>query len=280
MHLPCKQSQTYSKMPSKSRKKIKGQARKANKAKAAAANNVERQYATNSIGREQTLPNNTHICKHGLEESNTTSFECNNFIDTFFQFFSENILRLTNPGSTAKLTADALSEAYNKFPEAVNNESNREIVKKNLVYNGVSSLLGISGQSIMASSCAIALLYIDSYDPSCPIPSGQPDDRDAKVWVRNLDILSGCCQRSLVKFFVNSSPCNCLDEVYAQIKSTTPKMGKCMGCNQIFERTAIFICTGCERVTYCSKPCQIANVPKHKLLCKLWQKYDRDNNTR
>ena len=79
---------------------MKGQARKA-KAKAASGDAA-------SIGRDgimQMQTQNTCICKHGLEESNATSFECNNFIDTFFQFFSKNILRLTNPGSTAKLTA-------------------------------------------------------------------------------------------------------------------------------------------------------------------------------
>jgi len=117
-------------------------------------------------------------------------------------------------------------------------------------------------------------MIIDSYVPSSPIPSGDLDDRDAKVWLRNLDILGGC-QRSLVKHFVNSSSCNCLDEIYSQMKSTTPKMGHCFRCKQTKERSELFICTGCERMQYCSKACQLAHVPNHKDLCKQWQKYDR-----
>jgi hypothetical protein len=139
-----------------------------------------------------------------------------------------------NP-SVALLTADALSEAYGKFPEAVNNESNRDIIKNNMISTGVSYLLGKIYSSIspimIAHGCAAALMMIDSYDPSCPVPSGNLDDRDAMLMLRNLDIVDGC-QRSLVKFFVNHSSCNCLDELYAQVKSTMPKMGLCSNCKE------------------------------------------------
>ena len=273
-------------MPSKSRKKIKGQERKA-KAKAAAANNTASNL-TNRIGSGdtslQSLPN-TSICKHGLIQTNNT---IGKFISAFFKYVITNILELNTPSAAATLTADALSEAYNKFPEAVNNESNREIIKTNLVSNGAaylndftsvgaSALLVLSGPSVassMARSCAAALMFIDSYAPSSPVPPGRLDHRDAKVWLRNLDILGGC-QRSLVKYFVKQMPCNCLDQIYAEIKSTTPKMGHCQKCRLFKERTNMFICTGCERVQYCSKACQIANVLEHKDMCKEWQKYDR-----
>jgi len=275
------------KMPSKSRKKIKGQARKA-KAKAAAGgvdtiDSVQqlRRHVMNSIGRDgttmQTQPN-TCICNlHGLIKTDNKSIV--SFVSTFFKTFLNITPTVINPGETMKSTVDALSEAYNKFPEAINIESNREIIKNNFISTGVSYLLGTLGMlgsgtsAIMARSCAAALMFIDSYVPSCPIPSGNIDDRDAKVWLRNLDILNGC-RHSLVKFFVTRSLCNCLDELYAQMKSTTPKMSDCMGCRQTKERNNMFICTGCERTMYCSKACQISNVPKHKDMCKVWQKYD------
>jgi len=253
-------------MPSKSRKKIKGQARKANKA--AAANNTSGDTSLQSLA-------NT-CCEHGLIKTNNKHIS--DFINTFFKIILNNISGLNNNLSlSAKSTADALSGAYNKFPEAINNESNREIIKNNFISTGVSFLLGMLGpdnSAIMAHTCAAAVMIIDSYVPSSPAPLGRLDHRDAKIWMRNVDIMGGC-QRSLVKYFVTRSTCNCLDELYAQIKSIMPKMGKCLGCNQMKERTGLFICTGCERIQYCSKACQIANVPKHKDMCKQWQKYDR-----
>ena len=224
-------------MPSKSRKKMKGQARKA-RAKAAAANNTA-SNVTNRIGSGdtslQSLPN-TSLCYHGLIKTNNTIM---NVITIFFDIIIDNTSILNTPGASVTLTADALSEAYNKFPQALNNKNNREIIKKNFISTGVSYLLGMLGPESqnpdtsagMTRSCAAALMMIDSYDPSCPVPSGNLDDRDAMLMLRNLDIVDGC-QRSLVKFFVNHSSCNCLDELYAQVKSTMPKMGLCSNCKE------------------------------------------------
>lgn len=270
-------------MPSKSRKKIKGQARKA-KAKAAAANNTASNL-TNRIGSGtslQSLPN-TSLCYHGLKQSNTTIMD---FITIFFDIIIDNTSMLNTPGaSTTSLTADALSEAYNKFPQALNNKNNRETIKKNFISTGVSYLLGMLGpdsqnpdtSADITRCCAAALMMIDSYVPSSTVPSGNLDDRDAKNYLRNVDILNGC-QRSLVKYFVIRTPCNCLAELYSQIKS---KMGICFNCHQRKKRSSMFICTGCERITYCSKACQLADVHDHKDMCKVWQKYDcRTNNKR
>jgi len=156
-------------MPSKSRKKIKGQERKA-KAKAAAANNTASNL-TNRIGSGggdtswQSLPNDTPRCKHGLKEPNTTIVD--HFISIFFQNILNSIWSLNNnPGLSAKSTSDALSDAYSKFPEAVNDESNRDTIKNNFISTGVSSLLGKSGtnnmngpdnSAIMARICAAAV---------------------------------------------------------------------------------------------------------------------------
>ena len=267
-------------MPSKSRKKMKGQARKA-RAKAAAANNTA-SNVTNRIGSGdtslQSLPN-TSLCYHGLIKTNNTIM---NFITIFFDIIIDNTSILNTPGASVTLTADALSEAYNKFPQALNNKNNREIIKKNFISTGVSYLLGMLGPESqnpdtsagMTRSCAAALMMIDSYVPSSPVPAGNLDDRDATQMLRDFDILNGC-YRSLVKYFVIRTPCNCLDELYAQVKSTTPKVGKCMGCNQMKERAELYICTGCERYMYCSKACQIAHIPNHKEHCKVWQRYDR-----
>ena len=164
----------------------------------------------------------------------------------------------------------------------MNNETYRDLAKKCIVSNGVEYLLGVEGSDnslSMSLGCAAALMIIDSYAPSTrvemgsiPTYPGTIDKRDAQAWLRNMDILNGCT-RSLVKFFVNQTPCNCLDGVYAHFKSK-PKVGGCPNCRQTKERKSMFICTGCERVQYCSKACQLASVSKHKKFCKMWQRYD------
>jgi len=270
-------------MPSKSRKKIKGQARKA-KAKEAAAdaaataeNNAQR--STVSPDGIIRFPNNS-ICNHG--DLDKKPIVCRQFIDTFFKSFisTNRNLRQTKSAMMGAVN-DALSEAYNKFPEAVNDESNRQIVKKNIICNGTTYLL--VGENLdsspMSLACVVTLMYIDTYDPSNPIPLGNFDNRHAKNYLRHVDIVNGC-QRSLVKYFMNQIPCYCLNELYTQVRCTTPKMGKCWGCNQMKERSTLYICTGCERVQYCSKACQIEDVPDHKEYCKMMQSYDRAHNPR
>jgi hypothetical protein len=246
-------------MPSKSRKKIKGQARKA-KAKAAAA-------ATN-VSVQRTL-NSNNICPHGFTYDIADvqfSQVCGHFIDTFFKcFFSPN------QSSIMDAVVAGLTDAYSKFPDAVNDDTNRQFVKKNFIYNGTSAIIkGAIDSRNMSLGCATALMLIDSYNPSSPVSAGTFDERDAKDYVRNGDILNGC-QRSLVKFFMKQIPCNCLDELYSKLRSTTPKMAACPGCRQRKVRKSMYICTGCERITYCSKACQLEHVSIHKEHCKRLQ---------
>ena len=65
---------------------------------------------------------------------------------------------------------------------------------------------------------------------------------------------------TLVKFLRKRIPCNCLDELYNEVKSTT-KMGLCCNtkCSLPDRRVAqkeMFYCTGCRQVCYCSPGCQ------------------------
>ena len=173
----------------------------------------------------------------------------------------------------------ALKNTHNKFPEAMNNKNNRDSMKNTIIATGVERLVEnffsneFHDTSLFTVGCAVALMLFDSYDPSSPIPTGTFDDRDAKDYLTNIDVMNGC-QRSLVKFFMKRVPCNCLDEMYAQLKITTPKMGDCINCHKRIERSKQHICTGCKRVMYCSKACQLAHVPSHKDECKRWQNGD------
>ena len=277
-------------MPSKSRKKIKGQARKA-KAKSDAALviiNSDRQNQWNVIdnrGRigafELTPKSNTIFCDHGGLLYNMPTV-CVQFITTFYTSVIQSanaaeasaaLQHANNEYPNATLRGiNALVLAYNECAAACTNQYCRNIVKKNLIRNGVSSLLPGNGPKHlqMAVSCAAALMTIDSYDPSSPTPGGNIDERNTKKYLTTLDIISGC-HHSLVKFYVNQIPCKCLDAVYSQDKANRPKSSACSNCKMRGERRDMFICTGCERIIYCSKACQLKHVPIHKERCIVWQ---------
>ena len=246
-------------MPSRSRKKDKGRARKA---KAAA-----------ELQRWITNPNDS-ICNHGQEKD--TPEVCVQFIASFYQIYMVRVAKISTPVPWA--VRDALDTAYSKFPEAIVNEMYLEIIKKNITCNAVESIIGNCTRysrkehSQITYGSAAALMMIDSYVPSTPIPKGNIDERDPKTYLRNSDIVNSRCQRSMIKYFINQIPCKCLDQyMYAQVRSATPKMGKCFNCSTRRETSSLYICTGCERMQYCSKLCQLEHVPKHKKNCKIWQ---------
>lgn len=260
-------------MPSSSRKRNKGQARKAKAAATGKLNNNPVQQQVNFVGGSTVFNNGRSIfeipnhsnsrCYHGQVKH--TPKVCVQFIAAFFHSYLENNAK---PESMNTLVNGALKTAYDKFPEVITNKNYLEIIKKSMISNGVSSLQ--EGTPEMSLTIVSALLLIDSYTPSCPARPGTFICPDPKKMLRSKDILNGC-RRSLVKFFVNQIPCNCLDDLYDRVKSTTPKMSLCPGCQQRKERKSMLVCTGCERVQYCSKACQLAFVPKHKQKCKRWR---------
>jgi len=258
-------------MPSSSRKRNKGQARKA-RAKAAASAIT----GTPTIARVMTIDGgsgnvieNSHFVTpqcHHISQYQVIDI-CEKFITEFFQTYVSNISKQWN---AVLATRVALDIALNKSMIA-NNKMHMSMAKKTLISNGVNALLGCGiKNTAIAQGCATALMIIDSYAPSSPIPHGNFDQRDAKTTMRNMDILNGC-KRSLIKFYVNQIPCKCLDELYTQIKSTKPKIGSCKNCHKMKPRSSLYICTGCERVQYCSKACQISDVPTHKKFCRKLQ---------
>ena len=144
-------------MPSRSRKKNKGQARKA---KAAA-----------ELQRWVANPNDS-ICNHG--QAKDTPEVCVQFIASFFQSFNAFMKAKTSVAGAAKF---GLNQSYSKFPDAVNDENHLDIVKKIFISCGVNSILGIKGTQIasLTHACGIAaaLMGIDSYNPSYPVPQGE-----------------------------------------------------------------------------------------------------------
>ena len=264
-------------MPSKSRKKMKGQARKAKANNKNATKNMRHVFADGrGASTIQITNHNGSLCYHG--QANKTPDICVQFITTFFNLYVEKIFDNNISIDRVDNVNDALKITCNKYPEVVNNENNLDVVKKGIVSNGVSYLLGRKKRSHYLElflGCAMALMYIDTYAPTSRVSAGLLSTRNAKDYVTNVDILNGC-QRSLVKYFVKQIPCKCLDELYSQVKKVTPKTGICANCKETKARSSLYICTGCERIQYCSRACQMANVSEHKTSCKYFQGFDRE----
>ena len=73
-------------------------------------------------------------------------------------------------------------------------------------------------------------------------------------------------EREVTKFFRKRIACSCLDDKWKQVKRQ-PKLGACMHCNQQNRRSELMLCTRCRAGQYCSKDCQLTDVPRHKDCC-------------
>ena len=88
------------------------------------------------------------------------------------------------------------------------------------------------------------------------------------VKVRDLVGDSDC---DTVRFFSKRIGCSCLKEMSKQVKSE-PKLGLCGYCKHRKERRELMVCALCRIPQYCSKACQEAHWPEHKVCCDLRRK--------
>lgn len=125
-------------------------------------------------------------CIHGQE---LLPDVCIPFITYFFHSYLESI-PITQ--SLVCSVNKALLEACTKYPEAVTNKDHLDVLKKSIVSNGVSYLLGQSyspSNSNMPVACAVALMMTDFHVPSSPLTPGNFVHRDANTFLRNSDII-------------------------------------------------------------------------------------------
>ena len=126
----------------------------------------------------------------------------------------------------------------------------------------------IDGAQLFASAaCNLGgcIELILSMELTSPQTKATPD-----LTTKTVELLQ-CDEHALVKYLRKSIPCNCLDEKYKQVNSTT-KMGLCRNpmCSlpdRIVGRSSMLYCTRCRSVNYCSSACQKADWSEHKGEC-------------
>jgi hypothetical protein len=74
-------------------------------------------------------------------------------------------------------------------------------------------------------------------------------------------------EKEVVKFFHKRNGCVCLKKKYDELRTHT-SMGNCHYCRESFERKKLMLCIQCKNSQYCSKVCQRAHWPKHRIFCE------------
>ena len=117
---------------------------------------------------------------------------------------------------------------------------------------------------MLARRIAIIALHLECYD-------GKGDFKSAShgTMMKGTAIASGN-DRDTLKFYTKRISCSCLNERYKHARKTLPKMGKCSHCHEEKERSSLMTCGRCKVPFYCSRECQVANVPGHKEHCGVY----------
>ena len=66
------------------------------------------------------------------------------------------------------------------------------------------------------------------------------------------------CPRETVRFFHRRNSCDCLKEIYYNLKESTKRKSYCWNCYQIFDIRTFKRCVSCNVAQYCSYDCAMA----------------------
>ena len=232
-------------MPASSRKRNKGKERKAKK------------EADKVCGSNQ--------CDHGCAVMISDDHPVSSFMDQFY-------INLRNQGL---VVAEALTELFVTHRHVWNNESYMKIVLDLLIHIGTNELL-CEGSDLSGSALCVAqsIITLEHYNDTCDIDLVLSKRVVASKW-RDLSINSSE-RRDALKFFRKRTSCKCLKKMHLEARKQLPKIGQCMNCKVEKERVSLSVCSRCMVERYCSRECQVANWPAHKVDCDAYVKASRE----
>ena len=243
-----------------SRKRNKGKERKAKKAEKA-ANEAEIAWRRWAHGKDE----NDNKCDHGYGV--TIPDVLDHPIFSFMQSFMEMNLEGID-GVYILLECNSLLDGH---PEIWNNKSHREMAMKILLRIGTNMILFNNKRSptpyITFASRIIAILIkiLENYDEKITDMEDLPYIRSIAT-NPNLHAHAGNL-RDLLKFYSKRITCSCLKKMYSDARKTLPKQGSCYNCNEVKERTLLYVCSRCRINQYCSRECQVEHWPTHQTFC-------------
>ena len=236
-----------------SRKRSQGQARKS------------KHNALQRLVPEQVQERWPRTCMHGLNNSNSINVKQAQICHTFYDSCMSAWVEEMSGAAVKDLTAFYKKIDRENFPELYN-RTNRDFARAYLLWNGINEILEDNkGLNSHLAACATAIQMLEFYSDQTI------SDQDS---LQHQDVINGC-ERSTVKFYYKRISCSCLDTKYEEMKCQ-PKKGVCSGCDQYKDRSTLRVCAGCNRHQYCSRKCQIDDLPNHKAMCKHLQRSARN----
>lgn len=253
-----------------SRKRIQGKARRSKAAEQNLAAVGSAAAATLPIGPQEQddaewwFDDDYIGCRHGQPRCPPPGHPCRSFLEQFQDRWGEEEVRR---GPTAAW--HALLSVHRERPNTLKDACHREMLKAIFLSNLTQGFLlfcrgGFRGGT-KPHALAGAVMAIEDQEVHMGVREGISRDPD-KVNFGRRDIIEGC-DKSLVKFLKDRTPCKCMKDVYETMKSL-PKTGICQYCAERKVRTALMFCSSCRVTQYCSKECQALHWPEHCDKCK------------
>ena len=246
-------------MPSsRNRKKNKGKERKAkqDEAKRALVYNTWK-----GLVRGDTKSGSIH-CNHGLVEVPDITHPVASFLHTLF------------------CRDHIMTDYIQQHTDVWNNECYRKMAVQMLVRIAATNLLAneivTTAENVHLDGLGFAwgstttILVLENYEETFA------DTGDNYVLARHNRIVASknrdvgfdsISRRDVIKFYRKRMNCKCLKKMHLEARKAQPKFGKCHHCKVEKERTLLMVCSRCMVAPYCSRKCQVAASPEHRVVC-------------
>ena len=194
----------------------------------------------------------------------------------------EGIFEWSTPWSDSDVEVDFSRRSLSRFPEVLEDESERSLlielllrlIRYAILVN--STIEGTQGENwfhkrqrnevvicSMINELELRGTYSDEFVIRCRA-------------IKTNNRFTGGNRRDVVKFVAERLPCTCLKELHSAMREKVAKVGTCDCCGEEFPRSQLYICTGCMIAEYCSKKCQRASWSRHKESCGYPEVVSRD----
>ena len=153
----------------------------------------------------------------------------------------------------------AMSKTLCEFPDIMNDDENRSMLKDKLMLEGTNVLVEENKPWKVARHLAEGVACLESIEV-------QPNDRLMKKLMKELRNVQGGGKRDATRFFGKRISCKCLADEVEETKEQT-KMGQCCKCGKDLEYQMLMKCSRCSIAHYCSTDCQAKDWHWHKKSC-------------
>lgn len=206
------------------------------------------------------------FCIHGINAMHTFMPEGRFYQDFRNTFFSglKNVTYQTTKYRLGEEFHSAFNATMAKFPDEWKDASKIGLIVTHWVAEGTQSLL--EEKITIARKYASYAFFIEDMFSFVNGTNAIPNS--ARV-----NELFDADEHTLVSFFKKHIPCFCLDAKHKEVKPTA-KMSCCYNeqCSlpgRKIERSKTNCCSVCRQAIYCSRQCQVADWPRHKVICKM-----------